>query len=71
MKEAQKKLGKRIRELRKKKGVSQEAFADLCRIHRVHMSGIERGLVNLSIATLAKIARNLGTTGAALLKGIL
>ena len=71
MQEAQKKLGKRIRELREKKGISQEAFAHLCDLNRVHMSDIERGLVNLTIATLAKIAENLETSGAALLKGIL
>lgn len=71
MQEIQKKLGKRIRELREKKGISQEAFAHLCDLNRVHMSDIERGLVNLTIATLAKIAENLETSGAALLKGIL
>lgn len=71
MQDIQKKLGKRIRELRERKGISQEAFAHECGINRVHMSDIERGLVNLSIATLKKIAENLGITGAALLKGIL
>lgn len=71
MQEAQKKLGKRIRELREKKGYSQEAFADACELNRVHMSDIERGEVNLTLATLSKIAQRLETTGAALLKGIL
>lgn len=71
MQEAQKKLGKRIRELREKEGFSQEAFADACGLNRVHMSDIERGQVNLSIATLKKIADNLDTTAAGLLKGIL
>lgn len=71
MQEAQKKLGKRIRELRENKGFSQEAFADACGLNRVHMSDIERGQVNLSIATLKKIADNLDTTASGLLKGIL
>jgi len=71
MQEAQKKLGVRIRGLREKKKVSQEAFAHLCGLNRVHMSDIERGEVNLTIATLNKIAQNLETTSAALLKGIL
>jgi transcriptional regulator with XRE-family HTH domain len=71
MQEAQKKLGKKIRELRGKRGLSQEAFADACGLNRVHMSDIERGEVNLSIATLKKIAQNLDITAAALLKGIL
>ncbi len=71
MQEAQKKLGKRIRELREKKKLSQEAFAGACGLNRVHMSDIERGEVNLTLATLNKIARNLHTTSATLLKGIL
>ena len=71
MQEAQRKLGKKIRELRDKKRISQEAFADLCGINRVHMSDIERGKVNLTIATLAKITTNLNVTVAGLLKGIL
>lgn len=57
--------------LRNKKGLSQESFSDLCHINRVHMSAIERGKVNLTIATLNKIARNLNTSVSALLKGIL
>jgi len=71
MQKAQEKLGTRIRGLREKKRLSQEAFADLCELNRVHMGSVERGDVNLTITTLDKIARNLGTTSAALLKGIL
>ena len=71
MQEAQKKLGQRIRELRQKKKVSQEFFAGLCEINRVHMSQIERGQINLTIATLNKIAKNLDVSVSALLKGIL
>ncbi len=71
MQAAQKKLGKRIAKLRNQKRISQEAFAAHCQINRVHMSAIERGKVNLTIATLRKIAQNLDTTIAALLKGIL
>ena len=36
-------LGGRIRELRRKKGFSQESFADHCGLHRTYMGGIERG----------------------------
>jgi len=71
MQEAQEKLGTRIRDLREKKKFSQESFADLCELNRVHISDVERGNINLTITTLDKIARNLGTTSAALLKGIL
>jgi transcriptional regulator with XRE-family HTH domain len=71
MQEAQIKLGKKIRQLREKKGLSQEFFAGLCDINRVHMSQIERGLINLTMATLHKLAQNLDMTVSELLKGIL
>jgi len=50
-------FGARIRELRKAKDLSQEAFADLCGFDRTYISGIERGKRNpslLAIETLAK-----------------
>jgi transcriptional regulator with XRE-family HTH domain len=55
-----KKLGGRIRRLRDRKGLSQEALADLARLDRSYMSGIERGIRNVSILNLVKIARALG-----------
>jgi transcriptional regulator with XRE-family HTH domain len=54
------KLGNRIRRLRERKGLSQEAFADLARLDRSYMSGIERGVRNFSVLNLAKIAKALG-----------
>jgi transcriptional regulator with XRE-family HTH domain len=55
-----KRLGVRVRELRKAKGWSQEEFADICRIDRSYMSGIERGVRNISVLNLARLARALG-----------
>lgn len=55
-----KRLGARIRELRRRRGLSQEAFADLARIDRSYMSGIERGVRNITVLKLAKIAKALG-----------
>jgi transcriptional regulator with XRE-family HTH domain len=66
----QKTLGSRIRELRLKKGWSQEQFADICDIHRSHMGEIERGETNLTLATMLVIAQRLETTIAALFRGI-
>jgi transcriptional regulator with XRE-family HTH domain len=63
-------LGRRIRELRRKKGYSQESFADHCGLHRTYMGGIERGEHNLTIQTALTIARGLGITVARLLSGI-
>lgn len=68
--ELQKVLGKRIRELRQKKGFSQESFADHCGLHRTYMGGIERGEHNLTIQTALTIARGLSITVSKLLSGI-
>lgn len=70
MQELHRKIGKRIRDLRLKQGWSQEDFAHRCELHRGHMGQIERGEKNLSINTLAKVSKGLGTTVSALLKGI-
>jgi transcriptional regulator with XRE-family HTH domain len=70
MQDIQMRLGRKIRELRKKKGWSQEEFADKCRIGRAHMSLIERGRQNLTLATLLTVCRQLDTSMSALLKGI-
>ena len=63
-------LGKRIRELRLKKGFSQESFADHCGLHRTYMGGIERGEHNLTIQTALTIARGLEITLSRLLADI-
>jgi transcriptional regulator with XRE-family HTH domain len=49
-------VGKRIRELRKAKGWSQEQLADEAEMHRTYMWGIEQGLRNPSLRHLARIA---------------
>lgn len=54
-----KRLGRRIRDLRNKTGLSQEAFADRARIDRSYMSGIERGVRNISVVKVASIAKAL------------
>jgi transcriptional regulator with XRE-family HTH domain len=41
MQEVPKKLGKRITELRRKKGFSQEGFAHECGFHRSHMGAVD------------------------------
>jgi transcriptional regulator with XRE-family HTH domain len=49
-------LGTTIRRLRRQKGLSQEALADLAHVDRSYMSGIERGLRNISVLHIARIA---------------
>ena len=53
-------LGQAIRQLRISTGLSQEAFADRCGLHRTYVGGIERGERNLSFANLLRVASALG-----------
>jgi transcriptional regulator with XRE-family HTH domain len=64
-------IGERIRQLRDKKGFSQEEFADSCDINRSYMGRIERGELNLTLETIRKVAKGLAITVSALLKDIL
>jgi len=63
-------LGQRVRELRKRKGFSQEAFADETGVHRTWMGAIERGERNLSFHNLVLISRALGITLSQLVSGL-
>ena len=56
---ALKRLGLRIRELRQRQGLSQETLADVAKIGRSYMSGIERGVRNCSTLHLLRIANGL------------
>jgi len=63
-------LGDRIRRLRDRKGWSQEEFAHSCEVNRSYMGRIERGELNLTLETTRKVAKGLGISVSALLKGI-
>ena len=63
-------LGTRVRELRKAKGLSQEAFADLCGLDRTYISGIERGNRNVSLRNIELIAKALGISISELTGGL-
>ena len=63
-------LGKRVRHLRKKAGLSQEALADACHLHRTYVGAVERGERNISLLNIVAIARALGTRPSNLLRGI-
>jgi transcriptional regulator with XRE-family HTH domain len=54
--DVQVRFGERLREIRRKKGVSQEALAELAGLHRTYVSSIERGERNISIVHIAKFA---------------
>lgn len=55
-------LGKRVRELRKERGLSQEKLAELASMHENHVRRIEGGTANPSYVVLVKLARALKVT---------
>lgn len=63
-------FGKRLRELREALDLSQEAFAAKCNLDRTYISGIERGLRNLSLRNIEVIAVALGTSISDLTAGL-
>jgi len=52
----QKHFGERVRELRRRKGLSQEALALACELDRTYIGGVERGERNISLINIYKIA---------------
>lgn len=55
-------FGLTIRELRKAKGLSQEAFADAAGLDRSYMGHIERGEKNITLSKVYQIAGALNMT---------
>ena len=56
-----------VRRLRSAKGWSQEEFADRCGLHRTYIGAIERGDVNITLRTLARLAGAFGCSCEALI----
>lgn len=50
-------LGANIRQLRKKRRLTQEGLAEMCGIHYKFLGGIERGNANPTLTVLRKIAK--------------
>lgn len=61
-------LGAAIRHLRERRGISQEALAELAAMHRTYLGGIERGERNPSYANLRKIAAALDVRASELVR---
>ena len=49
-----------MRKHRKALGISQEKLAELADLHRTYISDVERCQKNISIDSMAKVARGLG-----------
>lgn len=70
MQDIQKWTGQRIRDIRLRKKISQEELAHMTGINRSHMGKIERGEVNLGIATLYTITKALEVSLSVVFKGV-
>ena len=63
-------FGKRVRELRREAGYSQESFAAECGLDRTYFGGIERGERNLALRNIHRIAKTLRIPLSELMAGI-
>jgi len=61
-------FGKRLRELRLERGVSQEKLAELAGLHRNYVGILERGMQSASLDAICKLARALKVRPADLLE---
>jgi len=61
-------FGDRVRTLRALKGVTQEGLAQLAKIDRTYIGGIERGERNVGIKNVWRIANALGVSPAELFR---
>lgn len=52
----QRTLGRNLRAVRDRRGISQEAFALVLGVHRTYMGGLERGERNLTLKAVERIA---------------
>jgi transcriptional regulator with XRE-family HTH domain len=52
-------FGIRVRELRIERGLSQERLAELAKLHRNYVGGVERGERNIGLLNIVQLARAL------------
>ncbi len=55
-------VGKRVKELRNKIGISQEELADTAQLDRTYITSVECGKRNISIVNIEKLANALNVT---------
>jgi transcriptional regulator with XRE-family HTH domain len=60
-------FGRKLRETRLKRGVSQEKLADLAGLHRTYVSSVELGKRNISLVNIERLAAALGVSMAELM----
>jgi DNA-binding XRE family transcriptional regulator len=52
-------FGRAIRRVREEQKINQEEAAERCGLHRTYYSGVERGVRNVSLVNIERIARGL------------
>jgi transcriptional regulator with XRE-family HTH domain len=60
-------FGEQLRRVRARRRVSQERLAELAGLHRTYVSSVERGLRNISLLNIDKLARALDVPLASLM----
>ncbi len=55
-------VGKRVKELRNKIGISQEELADTAQLDRTYITSVECGKRNISIVNIEKLANALNVS---------
>ena len=70
MKDVRIRFGRRLRELRAKRKLSQEALSFEADLDRSYIGQVERGECNISIENMAKLARALKVKISDLLRGV-
>jgi transcriptional regulator with XRE-family HTH domain len=60
-------FGEQLRRVRTRQGISQERLAELAGLHRTYVSSVERGLRNISLLNIDKLADALGVPLATLM----
>ncbi len=62
------KFGKRVKEIRLQKKLSQGGLAKILGLHPTYISGIERGVRNMALKNIEKLSNALGVSVNDLLK---
>lgn len=62
------KFGKKVKEIRLKKDMSQGDLAKILGVHPTYISGIERGVRNMALKNIERLANALGIKIEALVK---
>lgn len=60
-------FGQKLRQIRERKGISQEKLAELAGLHRTYVSSVERGERNISLQNIGRLAAALEITLARLM----